>query len=179
MATLPTTTACREARPAAPRSMALLPRAQHRRHPWNTQLCDPHNAEHSLLTAISAASSMAATCVGIQNELDYIQGLGFDTLYLNPIFYASSNHRYDTDDFLNIDPALGGNAALDLAADGHEPAGHARDPRRNLRRRLFGQHVFQRVRTVFHDRRVPVAELAIAALVSIPGQQCAVHYQRL
>jgi glycosidase len=44
--------------------------------------------------------------------LDYIQGLGFDTLYLNPIFYGDSNHRYDTDDFLNIDPALGGNAAF-------------------------------------------------------------------
>lgn len=78
---------------------------------WNTQLCDPHNQS---LPCFNNFGSIfyGGDLVGIQNELDYIQGLGFDTLYLNPIFYGSSNHRYDTDDFLNIDPALGGNTAL-------------------------------------------------------------------
>ncbi len=77
---------------------------------WNTQLCDPNNAN---LPCYQNFGSIfyGGDLLGIQNELDYIQGLGFDTLYLNPVFYASSNHRYDTDDFLNIDPALGGNAA--------------------------------------------------------------------
>ena len=37
---------------------------------------------------------------GIQDKLDYIQGLGFDTIYLNPIFKARSNHGYDADDYL-------------------------------------------------------------------------------
>ncbi len=50
--------------------------------------------------------------LGVQNELDYVQSFGFDTFYLTPIFQASSNHRYDTDDYLNVDPALGGNAAF-------------------------------------------------------------------
>ena len=50
---------------------------------------------------------------GITAKLDYIKGLGFDTLYLTPIFTASSNHRYDTSDYMNVDPALGGNAAYD------------------------------------------------------------------
>jgi glycosidase len=78
---------------------------------WNTQICDPRN--QNLPCAGNFGSIFyGGDLAGIQNELDYIQGLGFDTLYLNPIFYASSNHRYDTDDFLNIDPALGGNAAL-------------------------------------------------------------------
>jgi len=79
--------------------------------PWNKQLCDPYNASlpcHNNFGSIFYGGDL----LGIQDELDYIQGLGFDTLYLNPIFYASSNHRYDTDDFLSIDPALGGNAAL-------------------------------------------------------------------
>jgi len=78
---------------------------------WNTQLCDPYN---SSLPCYNNFGSIfyGGDLLGIQNELDYIQGLGFDTLYLNPIFYGNSNHRYDTDDFLNIDPALGGNAAL-------------------------------------------------------------------
>jgi glycosidase len=78
---------------------------------WNTQLCDPNNAS---LPCYNNFGSIfyGGDLLGIQNELDYIQGLGFDTIFLNPIFYGSSNHRYDTDDFLNIDPALGGNAAL-------------------------------------------------------------------
>jgi glycosidase len=35
-----------------------------------------------------------------------------DTIYMNPIFSARSYHRYDTDSYLHIDPALGGDAAL-------------------------------------------------------------------
>ncbi|HTG16777.1 MAG TPA: alpha-amylase family glycosyl hydrolase, partial [Blastocatellia bacterium] len=49
---------------------------------------------------------------GIQDKLDYLQSLGVDTLYLNPIFKARSNHRYDTDNYFEVDPALGGDAAL-------------------------------------------------------------------
>jgi glycosidase len=49
---------------------------------------------------------------GIENQLDYLQSVGIDTLYLNPIFKAQSNHRYDTDDYMEVDPALGGDAAL-------------------------------------------------------------------
>ena len=48
----------------------------------------------------------------MQSELDYIQSLGFDTIYMNPIFMARSYHRYDTDQYLHIDPALGGDAAF-------------------------------------------------------------------
>lgn len=78
---------------------------------WNTLLCDPNNQNLSCFGNFGSIF-YGGDLLGIQNELDYIQGLGFDTLYLNPIFYGNSNHRYDTDDFLNIDPALGGNAAL-------------------------------------------------------------------
>jgi glycosidase len=49
---------------------------------------------------------------GIRDKLDYMQGLGIDSIYLNPIFKARSNHRYDTDNYLEVDPALGGDAAL-------------------------------------------------------------------
>ena len=50
---------------------------------------------------------------GIAEHLDYIQSLGADTIYLNPIFEAASNHRYDTANYLKIDPILGGEAAFD------------------------------------------------------------------
>jgi len=44
---------------------------------------------------------------GIQSKLSYLKDLGVTTLYFNPIFEAASNHRYDTSDYMNIDPYLG------------------------------------------------------------------------
>ena len=38
---------------------------------------------------------------------DSLKAAGFDTIYTTPIFDGSSNHRYDTDDYMAIDPALG------------------------------------------------------------------------
>ncbi len=49
---------------------------------------------------------------GIIDKLDYIQGLGFDTLYLTPFFEARTNHRYDARTFWRVDPFLGGDEAL-------------------------------------------------------------------
>ena len=44
---------------------------------------------------------------GIQEKLPYLRDLGVTCLYLNPIFEAHSNHRYDTADYSKIDPLLG------------------------------------------------------------------------
>ena len=44
---------------------------------------------------------------GITEKLDYLASLHVATLYLNPIFEAASNHRYDTADYEAIDPLLG------------------------------------------------------------------------
>lgn len=44
---------------------------------------------------------------GICQRLDYIKDLGVSVIYLNPIFKAFSNHRYDTCDYKQIDPMLG------------------------------------------------------------------------
>ena len=44
---------------------------------------------------------------GITSKLDYLASLHVKTLYLNPIFEAASNHRYDTADYCAIDPLLG------------------------------------------------------------------------
>jgi len=44
---------------------------------------------------------------GIIEKLLYLKDLGVTTLYLNPIFSARSNHRYDTADYRSIDPMLG------------------------------------------------------------------------
>ena len=44
---------------------------------------------------------------GITKKLPYIKELGVGVIYLNPIFEARSNHRYDTSDYGKIDPILG------------------------------------------------------------------------
>lgn len=44
---------------------------------------------------------------GIIDKLDYLQELGVDVLYLNPIFVSPSNHKYDSQDYDNVDPHIG------------------------------------------------------------------------
>lgn len=47
------------------------------------------------------------TIEGIRMNLDHIQRLGFDCIYLNPIFVAGEYHKYDIIDYFHIDPCLG------------------------------------------------------------------------
>ena len=44
---------------------------------------------------------------GIEEKLPYLKSLGVSCIYLNPIFEAHSNHRYNTANYLKIDPVLG------------------------------------------------------------------------
>ncbi len=46
---------------------------------------------------------------GIINRLSYLKELGVNAIYLNPIFSAESNHKYNTKDYLTIDSAFGTN----------------------------------------------------------------------
>ena len=57
------------------------------------------------------------TLDGIRQKLGYLKGLGITVIYLNPIFEAASNHRYDTADYLRIDPMLGDEAAFGRLCD--------------------------------------------------------------
>jgi alpha-glucosidase len=49
---------------------------------------------------------------GVIQHLDYLQDLGVNALYLNPIFTAPSNHKYDAVDYRHVDPHFGGDEAL-------------------------------------------------------------------
>ncbi len=44
---------------------------------------------------------------GIEQKLDYLKSLSVTCIYLNPIFEAHSNHRYNTADYSRVDPLLG------------------------------------------------------------------------
>lgn len=49
------------------------------------------------------------TLTGIQEKLPYLKDMGIDIIYLNPIFRARSNHRYDTGNYTQVDPLCGTN----------------------------------------------------------------------
>lgn len=58
---------------------------------------------------------------GIINRLDYLKSLGINGLYLCPIFEARTNHRYDTVDYMNIEPMLGDDEKFaELVEKAHE-----------------------------------------------------------
>lgn len=47
--------------------------------------------------------------LGVYEKLDYLQDLGVNAIYFNPVFTAAANHRYHTYDYYHVDPILGGN----------------------------------------------------------------------
>lgn len=58
---------------------------------------------------------------GVIDSLDYLQSLGVNAIYLNPIFSSAANHRYHTFDYYQVDPLLGGNEALQaLLTEAHQ-----------------------------------------------------------
>jgi cyclomaltodextrinase len=60
---------------------------------------------------------------GILEKLPYLKDLGITVIYLNPIFKARSNHRYDTGDYEKIDPMLGTLADFDMLCRTSEEMG--------------------------------------------------------
>lgn len=70
-------------------------------------------------------SRLGGSIRGIAENLDYIADLGFNCLYLNPIFTAEEYHKYDLLDYFHVSPNLG------TDSDFHElvEAVHSRDMR--------------------------------------------------
>ncbi len=71
---------------------------------WSQQpdlVIDPRSGDNQ------AHDFFGGTLRGIREKLPYLQPLGVTALYLNPIFLAKTNHRFDTADWKSIDPMLG------------------------------------------------------------------------
>lgn len=64
-------------------------------------------AARKRLAPNGAPPCRGGTVRGVTENLDYIASLGFNCIYLNPIFAARSYHRYDTLDYYRIDPHMG------------------------------------------------------------------------
>lgn len=49
---------------------------------------------------------------GVKAKIPYLKKLGVNAIYLNPIFYAATVHKYDCLDYFKVDPHFGGDKAL-------------------------------------------------------------------
>lgn len=58
-------------------------------------------------TPMGIHSRTNGTLEGIRQKIPYLKSLGIDAVYLTPIFTALSSHRYDSVDYMQIDPLLG------------------------------------------------------------------------
>ena len=87
-------------------------------HPaWNEPV------EDSRATGVFNRDFFGGDLHGVTEKLDYLKSLGVDAIWLTPIFKARSNHRYDTEDYLQVDPALGGDAAFAALSAGAKARG--------------------------------------------------------
>ena len=72
---------------------------------WNTPICDPR--ETGDCAGTYSKNFYGGDLAGLISKLDYLQDLGVNTIYLNPIFESPSNHGYDTSDYMAINPMFG------------------------------------------------------------------------
>jgi cyclomaltodextrinase / maltogenic alpha-amylase / neopullulanase len=75
---------------------------------WNEKPFRPGTGDGS--DAVHNNDFFGGDLAGIIDKLDYIKELGANTIYMTPVFKAPSNHKYDTADYQQIDPAFGTNA---------------------------------------------------------------------
>ena len=85
-------------------------------HSWNEEMMIGPDKD-----GIWNADFYGGDLKGIIEKLDYIKELGTTILYLSPIMYSQSNHRYDTADYENVDPYAGDNEDLEkLCSEAHK-----------------------------------------------------------
>ncbi len=58
-------------------------------------------------SAMDVRSFYGGDLQGVLDKLDYLQELGIEAIYFNPLFVSPSNHKYDSQDYDYIDPHLG------------------------------------------------------------------------
>lgn len=69
----------------------------------------------------TSSNFMGGDLEGIRESLGYLERLGVECIYINPVFQSPSNHKYDTTDYYNVDCHFGTNDDLRLLVkEAHE-----------------------------------------------------------
>ena len=80
-----------------------------RRHKQRIEIDHIHAQFLQIIHLIKNALQIAAggDLQGVLDKMDYLQELGVDVIYFNPLFVSPSNHKYDIQDYDYIDPHFG------------------------------------------------------------------------
>ncbi len=62
---------------------------------------------HALPETLDIANFYGGDLQGVMDKLDYLVDLGIEGIYFTPLFVSPSNHKYDAQDYMHIDPHLG------------------------------------------------------------------------
>ncbi|MBP3521426.1 MAG: DUF3459 domain-containing protein, partial [Oscillospiraceae bacterium] len=65
-----------------------------------------------LYNGVSVRGKLGGTLWGAAENAEYLQELGINCVYLNPIFTAGEYHKYDLLDYYHVDPCFGGDEAF-------------------------------------------------------------------
>ncbi|MEZ4463014.1 MAG: alpha-amylase family glycosyl hydrolase [bacterium] len=81
---------------------------------WNVEVCDPAGRGGPPCPGKGSSDFFGGDLDGITQRIEdgFFARLGVTALYLNPVFAAPSNHRYDARDFERVDEDLGGEPAF-------------------------------------------------------------------
>ena len=101
-----------------PESWKVTPWGQqwYQRDPWEKEM-GPDFYDHGVFHR-----RYGGDLQGIIDKLDYLKKLGINTIYLNPVFYARSLHKYDGNSFHHVDPYFGPDPDGDFALMATETA---------------------------------------------------------
>ncbi|HIW32799.1 MAG TPA: alpha-glycosidase [Candidatus Paenibacillus intestinavium] len=81
---------------------------------------DPSNDPEGVLPwggAPTPTNFFGGDLQGVMDHLDYLTELGVNAIYFNPVFEATTNHKYDTKDYFKVDPHFGTNETLKQLVD--------------------------------------------------------------
>lgn len=79
------------------------------------------SGEGKRVEEMESVTNLGGTLAGVTENVDYLRDMGINCIYLNPIFAANSYHKYDTLDYLSVDPCFGTKEDLKaLVAKCHE-----------------------------------------------------------
>ncbi len=78
---------------------------------------DPDNVKNWEEPLSSSGDFYGGDLQGVIDHLDYLEELGINGIYFTPIFQSNSNHKYDTIDYLSVDPHFGDKEKLKELVD--------------------------------------------------------------
>lgn len=102
--------------------------APYQTHPWNSDWYarQPYEQDNGMnLSDTLQRRRYGGDLQGVLDRLDYLQDLGVEAIYFNPLFEAPSSHKYDGATYHHIDPNFGpdpdGDRALIATETPHDP----------------------------------------------------------